>query len=376
MIYYLKKVLLLYLIIVGLVLHAALMVVFVFYPGVIYSVESKVYSWIDKNRPNKYNINEEIYFSFGSWYPEDLIQIGPGKILIGDREFSSLQLALDNIQAGDTLELGSGVYKTPVTITKDRVTVVGKGRVVFDGAVAEGKAAFVIKGDDFKLYNIECKGIEVSDQNGACVRMEGTNLVLRHVYFHNSEEGVLTGYKPGFVKVEDSRFELLGKGGQAHGIYMGEGDLHIEDSLFIAAVDEGHEIKSRAKTTKILRTVVASLSSNDSRLIDISNGGVLIVTDSILEKGPRSSNADLIGFGLEGSVSNNHVELKNNIFIMERDGFNNLFHAAEGLVDPIIDSNVVVSNNDPDIGGLNIWYKNREKAGLKSYPFVPVLGGE
>jgi hypothetical protein len=102
----------------------------------------------------------------------------------------------------------------------------------------------------------------------------------------------------------------------------------------------------------------------------------LIIEDSILEKGPRSTNADLIGFGLEGVGSDNHVELKNNIFIMERNGINILFHSAEGIVDPIIDSNVIISKSESNLDGFNIWYENRKNAGLKDYPFVPVLNGK
>lgn len=359
---------------IGFLLHVSFAVILVRYPSVLDVVENKIFTAINIQKSNKYNIHDEINFSFGSWVPERLKSIDPNKILIGSHEFENLQSAVDSLLPGDTLEIGPGVYKTSLVIKQDKISVVGRGHVVFDGAIAEGKAAFVIKGNDFSIYNIECKGVKASDQNGACVRMEGANLTLNHVYFHDSEQGVLTGSQPEKVIIKDSRFELLGRNGQAHGIYIGGGELHIEDSLFIAAVDEGHEIKSRAKVIEIIRTVIASLSSSDSRLIDISNGGVVSIKDSILEKGPESTNADLIGFGLEGNkYKNNYIELKNNIVIMERDGPNNLIHSVDGGIDPVFDSNIIISKYDPLLTGINIWYKNRKTAGLKDYPFVPVL---
>ena len=35
------------------------------------------------------------------------------------------------------------------------------------------------------------------------------------------------------------------------------------------------------------------------RLVDIPNGGVLMITDSVLEQGPKSLNWNLIGYGHE-----------------------------------------------------------------------------
>jgi len=291
---------------------------------------------------------------------------------IGNRRFSDLQSAANALQPGDILELGEGVYSTPLIIRQPHVAVIGKGHVVFDGKTAEDKGTIIAKGNDFLLKNIECKGVKVANYNGSCLRFEGRNLTVEHVYFHHSEQGILTGDEPGTVTIKDSRFEQLGRNGRAHGIYIGGGELHIEDSLFIAAVDEGHEIKSRAKVTEIINTVIASLTSHDSRLIDISNGGWVSIRDSILEKGPGSVNGDVIGYGLEGMHSDhNYIEVKNNLVILERSGLSNLIHTGSGQIARNVSTNIIISKDEPHYNDVNTWFKNRREAGLQKYPYLP-----
>lgn len=374
MIKHLNKLIVGYMALVGFVAHIGFVYVLIGNPKIRYGIENKFFTVPEKNKKNSAEIEEEINASFGKWTPKYVNQLGENKILVNGREFSDLKSALDVLRDGDTLELGAGVYKTPLIIRKNGITVVGRGHVIFDGAVAGGKGAIVIKGNSATIDNIECKGVKVPDQNGACVRLEGGNLILNHVYFHDSEQGLLTGKQPELVKIKDSRFELLGRNGKSHGIYVGVGgELYIEDSLFIAAVDQGHEIKSRARVTEILRSVVASLSSDSSRLIDIPNGGIVSIRDSILEKGPGSVNSDLIGYGLESyKHKSNYVELKNNVVIMERKGRNNLLHAAQEDVETKFDSNVFIGKEEVVVDGVNIWYQSREKLGIKDYPFIPL----
>jgi hypothetical protein len=233
------------------------------------------------------------------WEPASGARLAAGEIRVNGASAIDLADAARRLQDGALLELGPAVYKQGLIIKANGVTLRGHGQVVFDDAAVKGKGALLIQGNDTRVANIECRNIKVKDRNGACIRLQGRNLTLDHVYFHSSEQGVLTGGDPGQIIVTDSRFELLGKGGRAHGLYIGGGELIIRDSLFLSSVGEGHEIKSRAGRNIIERSVVASLGGADSRLIDISNGGELIVRDSVLQEGPGSVNSDMIGFALE-----------------------------------------------------------------------------
>lgn len=319
-----------------------------------------------------YSLQEELQKNFEPWAPLQEGTVMPRGAYIGSRKFTSLQAAGKALRDGDTLLIGAGVYSEPLVITRNRVTVMGAGHVVIEKTAAQGKAAIVNLGNDNHIKNIECRHIAVRDGNGACVRQAGKNLKLTHVYFHNSQQGILTGARPGKTEIIDSRFEILGAGGQAHGIYVGGGQLVLRQSMFLAAKGEGHEIKSRASSTLIDRCIVASFSSKDSRLIDITGGGVLIISNSILEQGPGSVNQDLIGYGLESrSYAINRVELMDNIILMERQRGNVLFHRHADLPDPVARNNLLVGKADMNLTGFNVEFTGRREAGLAAYPLLP-----
>src|SRR5690606_27406697 len=124
------------------------------------------------------------------------------------------------LEDGDVLRIAAGVYNEAIVIRASNVVVEGEGLVVLEGKAAGGKAAIVNKGNFNQIRNIECRQIAVPDRNGACVRHEGKNLKLYHVYFHDSEQGILAGNKSGMVIIENSRFQNLGKAGRAHAIYI------------------------------------------------------------------------------------------------------------------------------------------------------------
>ncbi|MFC1684962.1 hypothetical protein ACFL0R_05795 [Pseudomonadota bacterium] len=381
----LKKILLGYFVCIGVGAHMFALVLVVAVPDLVHKAYAKGMQWATAHGYNIAQLDRrtlpvdlalEIKQVFGSWEPIAAAENGREGIWIGDTHFSSLKNAAQSLKAGQTLEIGEGVYHEPLVLEENDVVVRGLGHVVLEGAVAQGKAAIITKGNNIHIENIECRGIKVKDKNGACVRHEGRNLKLVHVYFHSSEAGLLSGAKGGRIEILDSRFERLGRQGQAHGVYIGGGELIIRDSRFIASVDEGHEIKSRAELTFIDKSVIASLSSEDSRLLDIPNGGRLIVTNSILQQGLGSSNQDAIGYGLENaSYTDNTILLKNNIIILERHGRSQLIHAASDLVRTEAINNIVVSSDPVELPGFNLIFESRQEAGLPDYPALPAMPG-
>jgi len=139
------------------------------------------------------------------------------------------------------------------------------------------------------------------------------------VHFFDSENGILTSKNTGVILIEDSRFENLGKGGQAHGVYIHSGELIIRRSVFISSKDEGHEIKSRAARTIIEDSVVASLGGRDSFLIDIPDGGEAIIRRNLLQEGPASANYHAVAFAAEGDkYENSHITIEDNVILMDR----------------------------------------------------------
>ena len=240
------------------------------------------------------------------------------QILLDGHPVDRLATALKNAKDGSIIELSAGLYQDGGVLKANFVTIQGQSGTHLQGFSAAGKGTLVIKGDSAEIINIECSGVKVKDKNGACVRLQGQNLTLRNVYFHDSQQGLLTGHSPGSVFIENSRFERLGRAGRAHAIYVGGGELYIHNSTFIASKDEGHEIKSRAEKTVILSSTIASLDGKDSRLVDVPNGGELSISNSTLQQGNNTSNWNLIGYGMEGiKHPTNTVSLTKNVFILE-----------------------------------------------------------
>lgn len=373
-----SSLLLWYFAVAGLALHLTAFSAYLLKPDLVRKAYAQISDKITQRLPFlttkriQYSLEEELRANFPEWQASQIQTLKTSGIHIGNRSYATLTEAASSLKDGETLVIGTGTYTHPIVIRANNTTVIGNGHVVIEKTAAEGKGAIITKGNNTSITNIECRNVQVDDNNGACLRHEGTNLTLKHVYFHNSQQGLLTGANPGSIVIEDSRFEQLGQNGQAHGIYIGGGELTIHKSLFLAAKSEGHEIKSRAAITRITESTIASFSSIDSRLIDISDGGILEIFDSVLQQGPASANSDMIGYALESrKYPNNSIELVNNVFILERTGSNTLLHKHPDIQMPELRNNLIVAKKIPELPGFNLIFETRQEAGLEEYPILP-----
>jgi hypothetical protein len=380
----LRSLLVLYLAAVGLAFNIAVVVLWLERPDLIWAARAQAQTWLVSRFPalapadtTRAELSDaRIFAGIGRWMPHAHRpgDPAPGTARVRGRVYESVAAAVAALQPGDVLEIGPGTYREAMVIRTPRVEIVGRGHVVFEKAAAGGKANMVVAANDVAIRNIECREITVRDGNGACIRHEGQNLLVDHVYYHDAQQGILTGGNPGLVDITDSRFERLGHRGRAHGIYIGGGRLSISDSAFLASRSQGHEIKSRAQENTILRTVVASLNGVDSRLIDISNGGALTIASSVLQEGPNSVNGDMIGFALEGAKqpANNRVTIRGNLVIVDRDRLVRFLHLKDPNTPTSVVGNVFVSSQDLGYRDGNLVYKNRNQAGLAPYPALPM----
>lgn len=285
-----------------------------------------------------------------------------------DCDHRDLRTALARAGDGAVIVLRAGRYRQAGVLRANGVTIRGEPGAHLVDTAAEGKAALVVKGDDTTVEEIECSGIRVPDGNGACIRQEGRNLTLRRVHFHDSQEGLLTGSDVGRIVIEDSRFERLGHGGRAHGVYVGATEsLEIRRSTFFASKEEGHEIKSRARRTLIEDSIVASLDGRDSYLVDIPDGGDVTIRGNVLQEGPNSANWGVLAFGLESlRYPENHALVEDNTIIVDR-------HPARLLQSrmPVTFRDNVVVGNVAGLPPNNTLYRTRREAGLPPAPAVP-----
>jgi hypothetical protein len=207
---------------------------------------------------------------------------------------------------GDTVLIAPGQYFDCAVWTADRLTIAGTGPgVVMTDKTCEGKALFVVRGNDVTVRDITFTRARVPDGNGAGIRAEGRNLTVENSRFINNEDGILAGDNPGStITIANSEFDDDGKceSACAHGIYVGQvALLRISGSKFYAT-KMGHSVKSRALRTELRDNNIADgPDGTSSYLVDISNGGSLVMENNTLEKGPKSSNhSAAIVIGAEG----------------------------------------------------------------------------
>ena len=170
------------------------------------------------------------------------------------------------------------------------------------------------------------------------------------------------------------RFEYLGHGSFFHGVYSLEKTrLIISRSIFLNNQNGGHEIKSRSYFTKITDSVIASGESIDSRLIDIANGGEVILRNNVLVEGSNSENNDLLSWGVEDLAhQNNSLTIVNNLLISDK--LSAKLMSSKHLPNKVaIFDNIVVGNIHGVPRRNNDFFHSREELGIKPAPFIPRL---
>lgn len=231
-----------------------------------------------------------------------VLHVGPTRELT--RPSDAARVARD----GDIVEIDAGPYPGDHAVWRANDLILrGVGGMVQLDAAGKNigdKGIWVIDGNNTIVENIEFSGAKVPDKNGAGIRQEGLGLTVRHCYFHDNQEGILTNNVPRMnVLIEDSRFRHNGQAnGQAHNIYIGA--IH-SFTLRFSDVDHanvGSDVKSRAKVNYILyNRFLDGFDGQTNYSIDLSNGGVAYVIGNVIDQSPRTENYHIIAFAPEGA---------------------------------------------------------------------------
>jgi len=250
-----------------------------------------------------------------------VLTVGPGL------DFPAPSAAAKAARPGDTVKIAAGDYRGDVaTWSASNLTICGVGgraRLIADGKSAQDKAIWVIAGSKVTVENIEFRDAKVPDQNGAGIRAEGGDLTVRNSAFFDNESGILSGNNGGNIVIERCEFGRNGYGDdQSHNIYIGRADRLTVTSSFFHEAKSGHNLKSRAKETRIENSYfMDGPTGNSSYLADFPNGGVVYLRGNLFHKGPNAENWTAISFGAEGlKWSTNTLELVHNTLVMTRPG--------------------------------------------------------
>jgi hypothetical protein len=223
---------------------------------------------------------------------------------------------------GDVVRIDPGTYSDCAVWRASRLVIEAAGRsVLMAGKTCGGKGIFITVGNNITVRGITFANASVRSHNGAGIRGAGDNLTVEHCRFLNNENGILAGGSPKSVlRITDSEFVGNGAciGACAHGVYAGAQMylLDIEHCVFLDT-KVGHHIKSRALNTVIRDSRIEDgPDGTASYLIDVPDGGNLLVEGNRMEKGARSDNpAVAISIG-EGSAKNPSTVLivEDNVF--------------------------------------------------------------
>ncbi|MEW6677499.1 MAG: right-handed parallel beta-helix repeat-containing protein [Pseudomonadota bacterium] len=227
---------------------------------------------------------------------------------------------------GDTVEIEAGEYFGDAAVWRAHNLLLrgvnGKAHLYSRGVMARNKAIWLIQGNNTVVENIGFHDARVRDRNGAGIRLEGTNLVVRNCLFRHNENGLLTGVNPDSeVFIENSEFDENGHGdGKSHNAYIGKIKMLTVTDSYLHQALIGHQLKSRALENRISgNRFEDGPNGRSSYLIDLPNGGVATIEGNTLLQGPMAENSTMVSFGAEKAAHPTHrLVVRNNLFKNER----------------------------------------------------------
>ncbi|MEH6571297.1 MAG: hypothetical protein V7709_19605 [Halioglobus sp.] len=269
-------------------------------------------------------------------------QVGP------DREMKNPSEAAKRAKDGDIVEIDSGTYHNDYAVWRqNNLTIRGIGGMAHlksKGFIPNGKAIWIMKGDTIVIEKVEFSGAMVKDTNGAGLRLEGGDLILRSTFFHDNEFSILgAGGPDASLEIIASRFWFQKrKERYSHGLYIGALKRFTLIGSHVKGTDQGHQVKSRAFENHIMYNRIEDVSGgNSSRLIDLPNCGLSFVVGNDLHQGISTGNNNLIGYGAEKCAQRGEREMK--LYVVNNTVVN---EASNGvLVNNHAGGDILVSNN-------------------------------
>jgi hypothetical protein len=292
------------------------------------------------------------------------LKVGPGQT------YATPCAAIAAASAGDVIEADAAGSYTGDTCswTTDNLTVRGvNGMAKIDDtgvAVADTKGIFVVYATNATIENFELTGAAISSaegNNGAGIRHEGINLVVRGCYIHDNQDGVLgvpvdaTGTVQngqGAVLIENSEFSHNGAGdGESHNMYLGKYATFTLQFSYSHDANVGHLVKSRAYTSLIqYNRLTDETGGMASYEIDLPVAGTAYVLGNIIEQSPTAQNDNILSYGEEPQNvidPDTHLFVVNNTFLNDY-GRGTFVHVDAGITTPALVLNNIFAGGGTD----------------------------
>lgn len=264
-----------------------------------------------------------------------ILRVGPNEAI------RSIAAAARVARDGDVVEITAGEYRDDVAVWLQKRLFIravgGRVRLRAEGALAEGKAIWVIRGGEFDIAGIDFVGARAADRNGAGIRIESGRLRVRDCVFWGSDSGIMTGSYAGRgverVEIEGSEFGYLGHGdGQSHHVYVEASELFRVVGSYFHHGNAGHLIKSRSAVNDIrYNRITDERGGRASYEIDLPNGGIAVLVGNVVQQNRDTENPALISYGREGyKWPVNRLFLVNNTLVNEHPLGGAFLRAAAG----------------------------------------------
>lgn len=248
------------------------------------------------------------------------LRVGPGEA------YTSIGQAARAARSGDVVEVLAGEYRRDVAVWTQHNLLVravgGRVRLLADGAHAEGKGIWVVRGGDIRIEGFDFQGARVPHRNGAGIRFETGRLQVVDCSFIDNENGILTASNAqAQLLIDRSLFRANGAGdGQSHNLYVGAiARLSLTNSQSSDA-RVGHLVKSRAAVNEIHRNdLVDGNPGSASYELELPNGGVANITENLIRQAPATGNSTMVSYGAEGwRWARNVLVMHNNTLVDDR----------------------------------------------------------
>jgi Right handed beta helix region len=289
------------------------------------------------------------------------------------RAVKTLSEASQIAKDGDIVEVDAGDYLRDVaTWTQNDLTlkaVNGRARLIAQGAAAESKGIWVVRGGNVTVKGFDFTGATVPDQNGAGIRLEKGNLRVEDCRFLDNENGILTGGHGGStLEILNSEFGRNGFGdGRSHNLYVGAiAQLKVTGSYFHHA-KSGHLLKSRAAKNLIFyNRLTDEVGGTASYELEFPNGGLAYVMGNVIQQSSTTENPTVVSFGAEGyRTETNRLYLINNTLIDMRPQGGQFLRVKPGAEIWAI-NNLLLGKGGLEVGGPGN-YKNNYNVDLDEF---------
>ena len=205
-----------------------------------------------------------------------------------DRPLATPSAAARVAQDGDTILIDPGKYYDCAVWNRNGLTIAGTAPgVTITDTTCQGKALFVVTGNDTTIQDLSLARARVPDRNGAGIRLEGQGLSLRDVRFINNEVGLLFGGSGGTIHIGGCTFESGGVGGDrpTYAVWVAAAKiLRIENSRFEGI--QGGQISTAAVRTELTGNTIGTGTGENPSVAVMASGGALLLDGNHLAIGP------------------------------------------------------------------------------------------